>query len=82
MITGCCHICQDEYVDDQLQPDPSFHFLLIKKSGSLRMCNVSCIECTEVGWKMINLSVTDRAGQSGSRERGPDRKVKRSVRGS
>ena len=32
------------------------------------------------GWKMINLSVTDRAGQSGSRERGPDGKVKRSVR--
>ena len=37
--------------------------------------------CTEVGWKMINLSVTDRAGQSGSRERGPDRKVERSARG-
>ena len=35
----------------------------------------------EVGWKMINLSVTDRAGQSGSRERGADRKVERSVRG-
>ena len=30
----------------------------------------------QVGWKMINLSVRDRAGQSGSRERGPDGKVK------